>query len=382
MKTIEVVAVMMKSITVALSVLMICGCAHEPFESVVFKAGEEGYDTYRIPALVSAPDGTLLAFAEGRRNGAGDAGNIDLIMKRSTDDGKTWGPIEMVWDDADNTCGNPAPVFDESTGRLLLMMTWNLGSDTESMINTGRSADTRRVFLTYSDDMGRSWSEPRELTSQLKNPSWTWFATGPCHALVKKHAPHKGRIIVPCNYNDAPVDGGAGPSYSFAVYSDDGGETWHAGTSAETGGNESTVAELNDGSLLLNMRNWSRAGDKTLRRLALSRDGGTSWSETFYADSLYEPICQGSMLSRKGTLLFSNPHSGKGRTDMTISTCRDGGKTWYPTLPIHSGMSAYSDLTTLSNGDIGLLYEYGDDSRSYTGIRFRYVGWKEIKHMN
>lgn len=357
------------------------GCMQKSYETTVFESGTEGYNTFRIPAIVRAQDGTLLAFAEGRRDSPGDAGNIDLVMRRSDDDGRTWGPLETVWDDGSNTCGNPAPVFDESTGRLLLMMTWNLGSDKEKMINTCTSVDTRRVFLTYSDDLGRTWSTPKELTSELKDTSWTWYATGPCHAIQKKHDPHKGRIIVPCNHNDKSFDiARSGRSYSHVVYSDDGGTTWSLGGNAEPGGNESTVAELSDGTLILNMRNWRSKPDVTLRRLSLSHDGGESWSETFYADSLYEPRCQGSMLSctdrrtGKEFLLFSNPHSKKERKNMTISRSVDRGTTWTPVLCVNPGPSAYSDMVELRNGRFGLLYETGDESNHHARISFRYFG--------
>ena len=370
---------MMRKALYAVMLIVLCSCNRKPFETIVFQMGENGYSMFRIPAIVCAPDGTLLAFAEGRKNGSSDAGDIDVVMKKSYDSGRTWEDFKVIWDEGENTCGNPAPVFDENTGRLIMLMTWNLGSDTEHMINAGRSTDTRRVFVISSDDLGQTWTEPRELTSELKDPSWTWFATGPCHAIQKKHEPHKGRIVVSCNYNDTSEVDSTGLSYSYAVYSDDGGRNWNAGASAESGGNESTIAELSDGRLLLNMRNWRQNGKRTLRRMAFSCDGGASWSETFYADSLYEPICQGSLLSYGDILLFSNPHACDDRRNMTISRSDDGGLTWSPVLAVTSDRSAYSDMTVLTSGDVGLLYEYirvkyvlDDD------IRFRYVVKSEI----
>lgn len=376
---------MRNGIILSLLIMIVTGCGRRPYEVSVFESGKEGYAFYRIPAIVSAPDGTLLAFAEARKDGIRDAGDIDLVLKRSVDNGRTWGPVEMVWDDGGNTCGNPAPVFDEESGRLLLLMTWNLGSDTEQMINTCNSTDTRRVFITSSDDTGVTWTRPRELTSMVKDSSWTWFATGPCHAIQKRHEPHKGRIVVSCNYNDASDSGSAGLSHSYVIYSDDGGVNWNSGASAGTGGNESTVAELKDGNLLINMRNWERGGDIVLRRLALSADGGESWSETFFADSLYEPICQGAMLTwqcgdeRDGTLLFSNPHSMMGRKNMTVSLSSDGGVSWSPVLCVNPGKSAYSDIVQLSDGGVGLLYEAGNEQLQYASIRFRYVHPEELE---
>ncbi|MBE6237470.1 MAG: exo-alpha-sialidase [Bacteroidales bacterium] len=362
--------------TVLLILLFLAACTESPFETEVFVSGTEGYSTYRIPAIVSAPDGTLLAFAEGRKDNDADAGDIDLILKRSTDGGRSWGKVEMVWDDCGNTCGNPAPVFDKSSGRLLLMMTWNLGSDKESMINTYKSTDTRRVFYTYSDDIGKTWSTPADLTSVLKDSTWSWYATGPCHAIQKIHEPAKGRIVVSCNHNDT-----TGMSFSHVIWTDDCGENWQLGGSAYAGGNESTVAELEDGRLLLNMRKWKGVDTTTVRRLAYSTNAGETWSETIWAQDLIEPVCQGSMLSLKdeGTLLFSNPHTRKGRKNMTISRSTDGGLSWDPVLCVNKGKSAYSDMTQTKNGSIGLLYEYGTQEHRYAGIRFRLITEEELK---
>lgn len=368
---------MKRFLILALSFCALAGCRTQtPFETEVFVSGSEGYANYRIPAIVSAPDGTLLAFAEGRKNNAADAGDIDLILKRSTDGGRTWGKIEMVWDDGDNTCGNPAPVFDAASGRLLLMMTWNLGSDKESMINTYTSTDTRRVFYTYSDDVGKTWSTPIDLTSTLKDSTWSWYATGPCHAIQKRHEPAKGRIVVSCNHNDTTR-----MSFSHVVWTDDCGENWHLGGSAAAGGNESTVAELEDGRLLLNMRKWKGADTTTVRRLAYSHDAGQTWSETVLAQDLIEPVCQGSMLQLNDgeTLLFSNPHTRKGRRNMTVSKSTDGGQSWTPVLCINKGKSAYSDMTQTNKGAVGLLYEYGTKESRYAGIRFRLITEDELK---
>lgn len=156
------------------------------YEVDVYIANEEGYDTYRIPALLCLPDGKLFAFAEGRRNDATDSGDIDLILKRSSDNGKTWGPVEVVWDDGINTCGNPAPVYVEEDNLLVLLMSWNLGSDREGHINTYTSEDTRRVYITYSYDMGEKWTTPKEITQDVKYNTWSWYATGPGHAITKK----------------------------------------------------------------------------------------------------------------------------------------------------------------------------------------------------
>ena len=157
---------------------------------VVYECGMEGYDTFRIPAVARCADGTLLAFAEGRRYGASDAGDIDIVVRRSSDDGRTWGEMEVVWDDGGNTCSNPVPVVDRLDGRIVLVMSWNRGDDSETDILYGRSADSRRVFVCESHDDGKTWSVPRERTSEVKLPSWTWYATGPWHALQLSSRPY------------------------------------------------------------------------------------------------------------------------------------------------------------------------------------------------
>ncbi|MFA5735250.1 MAG: sialidase family protein, partial [Proteiniphilum sp.] len=192
----------------------------------IFRASTEGYSCFRIPAVVKSKKQTLLAFAEGRKRNCKDEGDIDLVLRRSTDNGKSWSPLIMVWDDRDNTCGNPSPVVDPETGRIHLLMTWNLGEDNIGEINTGTSTDTRRVYHSYSDDDGLTWSTPREITSMAKESSWGWYATGPCHGIILTREPYRGRIVIPCDY----IEVGAGRrQYSHVIYSDDKGITWRIG---------------------------------------------------------------------------------------------------------------------------------------------------------
>ena len=137
----------------------------------VFQSGTEGYDTFRIPAIIRANDGTLLAFAEGRVEGAGDSGNIDLVLKRSFDNGKTWGPLQVIGDNGDNVFGNPAPVVDRKTGTIVLLSTHNAGNVSEMEIRRGGEVtqeQTRRIFVQYSYDSGGTWTEPAEITKTTK----------------------------------------------------------------------------------------------------------------------------------------------------------------------------------------------------------------------
>lgn len=325
------------------------------FERHVFVAGSEGYASYRIPAIIASPKGALLAFCEGRVDGRGDAGNIDLVLKRSEDGGRTWSELAVVWDDEGNTCGNPAPVVDESTGRIWLPMTWNRGDDHERDITAGTSKDTRRVFVTYSDDDGRTWAEPREITGTAKDPAWTWYATGPCNAIQLKHGKHAGRMVVPCDHK-VTVDGEV-VFRSHALYSDDHGRTWKRGEPTDPLTNECSVVELEDGRLLLNMRSYA---GRNRRAIATSTDGGETWSDVTLDDALIEPVCQGSLITYDtdaGQLLvFSNPASMK-REKMTVRVSRDGGKTWPIAGLVHGGSAAYSNLVPRPDGKAGLLYE-------------------------
>ena len=340
----------------------------------VFRAGEDSTHTYRIPAIVQARSGVILAFAEARRENAKDAGDIDLVLKRSSDGGRTWSEMITVWEDGVNTCGNPSPVVLES-GRIVLLTTWNHGRDRSRLIKERRGRDTRRAFVMFSDDEGLTWSSAREITADVKLPDWTWYATGPCHAIVKQKAPHKGRIIVPCDHN-TEVDE---ITYSHFIYSDDGGESWHLGAVSEPANNESTVAELPDGSLLLNMRGV-RTVEKNAqyRALALSRDGGITLRPQLKHKSLQEPVCEGSMInfSKNGkltrTLLFSNPDYMKDRRFMTIKRSDDCGRTWKVALKLSDSPAAYSDMVILQDTDVGILYETGEES-AYEQIAFSIV---------
>ena len=335
----------------------------------VFISGEDGYHTYRIPAIIKAEDGSLLAFAEGRRGGQGDSGDIDLVMKRSTDGGVTWSEQRCLWDDGPNTCGNPCPVVDRSTGRIHLLMTRNLGSDHERMIIDQTSAESRSVWVMTSDDHGTTWATPREITTSTKQPNWTWYATGPGNGIQLQRGEHAGRLVVPCDH----IEAGTKKYFSHVILSDDGGTTWRLGGRTPTDQvNECAVAELSDGRLLLNMRNYDRS--QRTRAQSRSRDGGLSWSEVVHEDTLPEPICQASMIALDGgrRLVFSNPASSSSRTTMTVRTSDDGGATWSEGVLLHAGPSAYSCLTELVDGGVGCLYERGT-AHPYESIRFERV---------
>ncbi len=338
-------------------------------ETDLFVSGEDGYHTYRIPSLLVAQDGSLLAFAEGRKSGSGDTGDIDLVLKRSEDGGHTWSEQMVLWDDGKNVCGNPSPVLDENTGEIHLLLTWNRGDDHEGDIIRKKSRDTRRVFVMKSTDHGQTWTEPRDITPGTKNPEWGWYATGPGIGIQIKHGPDKGRLVIPSDhsYDDPNGDVRGGPfEYgSHVIYSDDQGKSWNLGGTIRPKMNECQVVEMADGkgSLLMNMRSYF---GKNRRALSVSRDGGISWSDPVEAVTLVEPVCQAALLRYSwpkdpegDVVLFSNPASKK-RENMKVKLSRDSGKTWVASSTLHAGPAAYSALARLPNGEILCLYEKGD----------------------
>lgn len=354
------------------------GNGNQPPYTHIFKLGDNGYSCFRIPALIKAKDGNLLAFAEGRKNNCDDEGNIDLVVKRSADNGKTWGPLVVIWSDGENTCGNPAPVVDQTTGDIHLLMTWNLGTDDISTINAGTSKDTRRVFKTKSSDHGLTWTPAVEITSSVKLANWGWYATGPCHGIQVTKGLHAGRLIIPCDL----IEIGSGrKGYSHIIYSDDAGQTWKIGgitPAVSVNPNESTIAELSDGKLMLNMR---VSNNNFLRMVSTSSDAGLTWTTPVSAVGLIDPVCQGSLLSAnigsQHTLFFSNPAAAT-RTNMTIKMSTDNGSAWARQYTVFTGLSGYSDIAMLSDNQIGILYEAGVN-RYWDGIAYKTVNVADIK---
>lgn len=353
--------------------------AGEPAAVTVFAAGHGGYHTYRIPAIAVTTAGTVLAFAEARKLGAGDSGRIDLVVRRSTDGGDTWSEPRVVWTDGDHTCGNPSPVVDRDTGTIWLAMTWNRGDDREAAIIAGTSRDTRRVHLTCSRDDGLTWAPPREITATTKREDWRWYATGPGSGIQLERGPHAGRLLVACDHSRA-VDRRFG---SHAIVSDDHGATWRlGGVVPDPDVNECTAAELADGAVLLNMRNYARG--RRVRQAAVSRDGGDTWSGQRFDDALVEPVCEAALErcrwpadSEPGVLLFSNPASAAARERLTIRASRDDGATWPAALLVHAGPAAYSDLAMLPDGRIACLFEAGKKN-PYETIRLVRLGVDEV----
>ncbi|MFD8303374.1 exo-alpha-sialidase [Streptomyces sp. NPDC059690] len=355
--------------------------------SVPYTSGEGGYDTYRIPAAVTTARGTVLAFAEGRHSGAGDSGDIDVVLRRSTDGGCTWGPLRVVAAGDGNTRGNPAPVVDPRTGAIVLVTSYNSGAVTEAQIMRGETTpeQSRRVFVQRSPDDGRGFSAPRDITAQVKRPDWRWYATGPGHALALTRGPHAGRLVVPADHSVAPpagsTDTGQEARYygGHALYSDDGGATWRIGFvdgahDGRVNPNESSAAELPDGRLYFSARDQN--GTSPGNRLdSYSADGGRTLERPYAVQPTLDevPVVQGSVLrlhGAKAPLLFSGPSVPKARRAMAVWRSTDAGATFTRALTLSPRPAAYSDLVPVDRGTVGILYETGA-AGPYETIEFR-----------
>ena len=335
--------------------------------AIVFHDGER-YDTFRIPALIQAPNGDLLAFAEGR-SGSGDTGNIDLVMKRSIDGGAHWGDVKVVYNWGSNTIGNPAPIVDEETGDIFLFSTVNYGEDTQAEIQAGTSRGTRYPYLFKSDDSGYSWSDPIPLGAVLKPAGTRWFATGPGHGIQLTRGSNSGRLLACAAFNKGDNDPTGG---AIVFYSDDHGSTWQRGATLQNDGttdyfpSESMAVELLSGEVYVNSRNRGRG-----RASSFLADGGETF-EFGYQDDIVDPGVQGSVARvtvtgpphYRGRLVLANPADDDVRRKLSLRVSDTEGYFWEEPKMVTRWPSGYSDLVELSSAtaqdpELGMLYENG-----------------------
>ena len=328
-----------------------------PEQTDLFIGGQGDYSSYRIPALITTQKGTVLAFVEGRKNSAADHGHNEILLRRSFDRGKTWGPVQLVAKDGTNALNNPTAVVDRETGTTWLLFirtsTKNYKNDDEVAKAKGRMSD---MWVMHSNDEGATWTGPADITKSVNQPNWNRIIPGPGVGIQLR----SGRFVIPCNH----VIGEEATNH--VIYSDDHGKTWHLGGSTEGNTDENQIVELTDGSLMLNIRNYR---DKGHRGISISKDGGLTWSKVTSDPTLLEPVCQASLIRYtespqfgKDRLLFSNPASETDRIKMTVRVSYDEGKTWPVAKLLNAGPSGYSCLTALPNMKIGCLYERGDHS--------------------
>jgi sialidase-1 len=343
----------------------------------LFKAGENGYDNFRIPAILALPGNRIIVFCEGR-TAMSDSGRIGVVARISRDGGKSFGPQFVVAADGENTVGNPCPVYDRDTGTLWLFLTWNSGSTNEHEIihHNGK----RRVLLTHSEDLGETWSPIEDLTSLVSEENWTWYATGPCHGLQMK----SGRLIIPCDHIVYPlIDNETSRSYSsHIIYSDDHGKIWHLGGSLSPTTNECCAVEAKDGFLYMTVRRIPGNGQ---RGFSTSDDGGLTWKPA-EDTGLPDPTCQASVIAGPATgdngyypLYLANAADPKERRNLTLRISRDGGKTWPERQVIEEGFSAYSDLALLDKDHLACFYEAGgSEQKPYSEIVFTIFGLRQL----
>jgi hypothetical protein len=343
------------------------------FRTVLRKPGDDGSKGYRIPGLATSNKGTLLAVYDIRYAGFGDLpGDIDVGLRRSTDGGRTWEPQQVIIDfdksvpnSRGNGVGDPAILVDRKTGAIFVIALWSQGNRAWNGSGPGLTPEeTGQLVLVKSTDDGKSWSAPVNLTSKIvgRDPKWRLLFNGPGAGIQARD----GTLIFAAQFRDADRT-----SHSCFLASTDGGETWAISSPAIPGKpptSESQIAELSDGSLLLSMRDESRSGKRAWARFQPRKtlpEG--SWDE--YRNDLPDPTCMASLVRHpSGALIFSNPASAKARVGMTLRVSDDDGKTWSAGHMLDPRPSAYSCLTILADGTIGILYEAGEKNSAETLI--------------
>lgn len=329
------------------------------------KAGDDSVNTYRIPGITTTDKGTLIAVYDIRyKNDRDLPANIDVGMNRSTDGGKTWQPMKVIMDMGEphenNGIGDPSILFDPVTKTIWVAALWSKGNRSIAGSEPGLSPDTTGQFvLVSSADDGLTWSQPYNITAQVKNPIWHLYFQGPGNGIAMQN----GTLVFPSQYWDESKKPGL--PHSSIIYSTDHGKTWKSGVGAKSNTTESQVVETTPGTLMLNMRD----NRGSFRSVATTTNMGSSWTEhiTSY-NALPDPVCMGSLIKAKmkvkgvvkEVLFFSNPNSSTARNNMTIKASLDLGETWLPANQVlldERKLYGYSALTKIDDTTIGILYE-------------------------
>lgn len=362
------------------------------------KHNDWGVDTYRIPGLATTNSGTLIAVYDIRRNSAVDLQeDIDVGMNRSTDGGQTWEPMRIIMDmgewgdlpNEQNGIGDPAVLVDRHTNTIWVAAVWAHGHPGKRNWWASRQgmtpAETSQFVLVKSEDDGKTWSAPINITSQIKDPKWHLLLQGPGKGITLKD----GTLVFPAQFKDENE-----MPHSTLIYSKDQGQSWHIGTGAKSNTTEAQIVELSDGALMLNMRDNRGSGPtgrngKGARSVATTYDLGKTWVEhPTSMKALPEPVCMASLIKhdysvegqRKSILIFSNPFDQYTRRNMTIKISEDEGMTWqekYFTLIDEGRGRGYSCLTSIDENTIGILYE-----GSQADLVFQKVSLQELMQNN
>ena len=365
----------------------------------IFVAGKDDFGSYRIPSIILTRNGALLAFAEGRKE-LNDHAQNKIVLKRSMDTGHSWDKLQIIADAGMDSLNNPLAVQIEENGKIILMYQsyphtriedvsdpeqWKSHEGQEFSPNIHEAAvqtgyegmNICRSFIISSEDDGNTWSLPIEITREVKRPvDVTNYAGGPGIGIQVRKGNYKGRVIMPFSqgpWSDMKV---------YAVYSDDNGDSWKYGETAPNNlngmPNEVQIAELSDGKLIMNARTFK---GQSCRMISNSLDGGETWTDLSYDETLEDPGCQGSILSMgslgpspENILLFSNPADKSKRVNGTIRLSDDEGKSWKWSKTLYKGSFGYSCLAALSDTEFGILYERDDYVKiSYTRLDIKWL---------
>lgn len=338
-------------------------------KTTVFNAGDDGIDSYRIPSLVTAKDGSLLLFAEGRKESSVDKSPTDLVFKRSEDNGKTWSSLQILADGKGDAYMDPTALVDDETGKVFLFVTLWPKDDHSQKSNT--------AWLLTSEDHGKTWSDPVDITAQISAKDHYLNGFGPGSGLQLKGDKYKNRLVMPTRQ---VKDGKMG---NRAIYSDDGGETWEIGESTQTD-NEYMIAESPHDTLIYNLR-----GPKGKRLVARSYDGGKSWTEPQIDFELQSAVdyggVEGSILGFDNILFFSAPAGGLGsdkiedRQNLMLYRSFDGGQTWSNKHLLYPNAAGYSSITALKEGGLAIVFETADEA-SFPKLLpdYRPAGWMRL----
>ncbi|MFT5469480.1 MAG: sialidase-1 [Verrucomicrobiales bacterium] len=328
-------------------------CWAQDGHKLLFESGEEGYPRYRIPSLVVTNKGTLLAICEGRSDGGGLTGNVDLVLKRSEDGGKTWSPLKLVADAEKDTLGNQSALVDRETGVIWIAHTISPGAELEVDIAAGRTERSSQVYVISSADDGETWTKPRDISDVAKKPGWTWYGCGPGVGIQLK----SGRLFFPCYHREGE---NGSLTASHAVFSDDHGKTWKLSENAGAVNGEPQALEREDGSIYLSAR--TAKGGPFQRSIVESPDGGETWSEKRFDPNLYDPYCQNSLLKLAPKRWLLLHPAGPDRIDLTVRLSLDEGKSWDAgSMLLRAGNGQYSSMALLPNGEIGVFYDLWED---------------------
>ncbi|MFG3526842.1 exo-alpha-sialidase [Streptomyces sp. NPDC047917] len=334
-----------------------------------------GSPHYRIPALTTSVKGTVLAAYDARPTLGDLPGNISVVLRRSTDNGVTWQPQQVVRADAaPKGYGDPSLLVDRTTGRIFLFYaaSVNQGFFGSGTGNDESDPDVLQADYSYSDDDGVTWTH-RRITKQIKNPAWAGMFAASGEGIQLRRGPYKGRLI---QQYAVRINGA---NHAASAYSDDHGETWKMGNPVGPGGDENKTVELSDGRVMLNNRS------KPYRTIAYSTDGGVNYTPFTQDTGLTDPANNASVMRyapdaapsdpQSSWLLFSNTEDASARRNLTVKMSCDNGRTWPIRKVVDPGAAAYSTLTRLADGRLGLLYERADYQHiTYASFDLKWLG--------